>query len=557
MPFTFAHPAAIIPFSGKRPGGGWNEALLIGSVAPDLLRPLLSLERETTHSIPGLAILVVPLTLVFAWFAHTFVTERFRRLPGMATDSEAFSRFLPWNALGGAMIGGLTHLAWDLFTHDPSPLTRMGVLDRTLFMTPAGPFQMGKAMWHLSSAAGVLVLAAWIVARAHRSRQGIRALFSRPWILLATVPMLPFLWLFSNFQQTTGSLAKSIFLHAFYSNAESPHVLLSISVVVGSAIFLLETRPSRPVASDPDPIAGGPGPVPPPHPVDPLARPGKPSWGWDSLVSFCQTWFRSTAHRAYISIFGISTSQQEMKMDPGTDATRTDAARLEKPRQFLVWLGLVAFTMGLAYTAFSTMQSRNWFGGPLEVSRIDPLPPPNLNQVSLREALQNRATHREFAQRPLDLQTLSNLLWAANGVNRPSTGGRTAPSAYDWRYIDIYLADAQGISRYDANRHSLERLGTTDIRALTGMQEFVKDAPLTLILVSDERKIGPKEAEESRAIYSTVAAGAVSQNVYLFCAAEGLHAVVRSSINRHHIHSALKLDPKEKVIVAQTVGFPP
>jgi len=188
---------------------------------------------------------------------------------------------------------------------------------------------------------------------------------------------------------------------------------------------------------------------------------------------------------------------------------------------------------------------------------IHVLPAPALNQVSLKDALQNRISTRVFSPRPLDDQTLSNLLWAANGINRPSTGGRTAPSAYDWRYVDLYLTDAQGFARYDATHHAVERLGKQDVRALAGLQDFVKDAPLTVVLVSDEGKMDPKKTEGMATTFSGVSAGAIAQNIYLYCATAGLNVVVRASIDRDRLHKALGLDPNQKIVVAQTIGFPP
>lgn len=194
---------------------------------------------------------------------------------------------------------------------------------------------------------------------------------------------------------------------------------------------------------------------------------------------------------------------------------------------------------------------------PLKPMGIRTLPPPALSQASLKDALQSRASHREFASQPLDDQTLSNLLWAAYGINRAETGARTAPTAYDWRHMELYIADAHGIGRYDANRNAIESLATKDIRALTGMQDFVKSAPLTVILVSDEGKMSEKESYGMKWIFSGAAAGAIAQNIYLYCASAGLNVVVRASFERDPLHKELGLGSKQKIVVAQTIGFPP
>ena len=215
----------------------------------------------------------------------------------------------------------------------------------------------------------------------------------------------------------------------------------------------------------------------------------------------------------------------------------------------------------LAFALRSYIRSHAAVAEP-RIIEVQKLPAPALGPTPLGEALQKRSSNRVFSGRSIDAQTLSNLLWAADGVNRPANGGRTAPSAYDWRYIEIYLADARGFGRYDAVHHSIERIGTNDIRALTGVQDFVKSAPLTLILVSNERKmdkheIGKKETDEMVSIFSGVSAGAIAQNVYLECAASGLNVVVRASLDRKPLHKALGLGPDQKIIVGQTIGFPP
>lgn len=191
------------------------------------------------------------------------------------------------------------------------------------------------------------------------------------------------------------------------------------------------------------------------------------------------------------------------------------------------------------------------------VWRVQALPPPQLGETSLRESLQRRSSARAFDPRPLDVQTLSDLLWAADGVNRPATGARTAPTAYDWRHMVVFVFQAGGVARYDATRHALEWLDSTDRRGLTGMQDFVKTAPLNLVLVSDETKMDPKEPQAMRDIFTGVASGAIAQNVYLYCASVGLHVVVRGSVDREPLHRYLGLGPGQKIVVSQTIGAAP
>ena len=150
---------------------------------------------------------------------------------------------------------------------------------------------------------------------------------------------------------------------------------------------------------------------------------------------------------------------------------------------------------------------------------------------------------------------LSNLLWAADGVNRPETGKRTAPSARDWREIDIHVATVDGVFVYDAGAHVLRLVVAKDLRALTGMQDFVGTAPLDLVYVADRRRM-VDAGEADRDFYSATDAGFIAQNVYLFCASTGLNTVVRGSVDREALAEALNLNPQQQVILAQTVGYP-
>jgi nitroreductase len=173
----------------------------------------------------------------------------------------------------------------------------------------------------------------------------------------------------------------------------------------------------------------------------------------------------------------------------------------------------------------------------------------------LMQALALRATSRAFAPDPLPAQTLSNLLWAAWGINRPAEGKRTAPSARNWQEIDVYVVMASGAYRYDASGNVLKPVAAGDLRALGGSQEFVKDAPVTLVLVADTRRMKGAAAEMQQA-YAWGDAAFVSENVYLFCASEGLATGVRASVDRTALGKALKLEEGQIIAFAQSVGFP-
>jgi len=164
-----------------------------------------------------------------------------------------------------------------------------------------------------------------------------------------------------------------------------------------------------------------------------------------------------------------------------------------------------------------------------ELRPID-LPKPQMTGGKpLMEALRDRQSIRSFQSKPLPAQVLSNLLWAAFGINRPESGKRTAPSARNWQEMDIYVVLPEATYLYDAKAHRLNPVLAGDHRAATGGQDFVKDAPVNLVLVADLAKTGDASSESTR-VSVAVDAGLIAQNVYLFCASEGLGTVVRGSI---------------------------
>jgi SagB-type dehydrogenase family enzyme len=184
------------------------------------------------------------------------------------------------------------------------------------------------------------------------------------------------------------------------------------------------------------------------------------------------------------------------------------------------------------------------------------LPPPNLSGgKSLMQSLQLRKSSRDFSTKKLPLGVLSNLLWAACGINRPENGRLTAPSAVNWQEIDIYVAMSEGLYLYSAKEHILKPVLNRDIRALTGKQSFVKEAPVNLIYVADLSKISRANVEEKN-FYSAVDTGFISQNVYLYCASEGLATVVRGMVDKEALSKAMNLRDNQKIMLAQTVGYP-
>lgn len=184
------------------------------------------------------------------------------------------------------------------------------------------------------------------------------------------------------------------------------------------------------------------------------------------------------------------------------------------------------------------------------------LPAVQLNSgKSLMQALQERRSERSFEAKKIPLQVMSNLLWAACGVNRPAAGKRTAPSAMNRQSIDIYVALPEGVYLYEAKAHVLKPVVAQDLRALTGKQSFAATAPLTLIYVADFKKMG-NIADDEKAFYAATNTGFISQNVYLFCASEGLATVVRGSLDREALAKAMKLGDHQKITLVQSVGYP-
>lgn len=184
------------------------------------------------------------------------------------------------------------------------------------------------------------------------------------------------------------------------------------------------------------------------------------------------------------------------------------------------------------------------------------LPPPRTRGgLPLLDALSLRHSTRGYGAQPLPIGLLSDLLWAAFGVNRAQTADRTAPY---WRHVmvmDIYLAMSDGVWLYVPGRHELLPYLATDLRARTGLQDFVGKAPLNLIYVAHGERMHDVAPEERR-LYASVDAAFIGQNVYLFCASEGLGTVFRGALDHAGLARELGLHGEQFVTFAQTVGYP-
>lgn len=176
------------------------------------------------------------------------------------------------------------------------------------------------------------------------------------------------------------------------------------------------------------------------------------------------------------------------------------------------------------------------------------LPAPDIRGGKpLMQALNERKSARHFSTRPLSDKLLGDLLWAACGVNRPD-GRRTIPTALNRQDIEIYVLRADGAWLYDAPRHALERAGEEDLRGFLGAQAFAREAPVTLLYISDTEK----NADE---LYAAMHAGSAYQNVGLFCASVGLNNVVRASHDADALAQGLQLPARKRIVVSQSLGW--
>lgn len=177
---------------------------------------------------------------------------------------------------------------------------------------------------------------------------------------------------------------------------------------------------------------------------------------------------------------------------------------------------------------------------------------PNVQRgISVMSALEKRHSTREYAEKKLELQDMSDLLWAAVGINRPESGKRTSPTAMNKQEIEVYVCLAEGAYVYNAKEHVLEPVAKGDFRpAVGGGQDFVKSAPACLVIVGDLDKFN------GEILMPAVDAGIVSQNISLFCAGTGLVTVPRASMDQAQLKKVLKLRAGQRPLMNHPVGYP-
>lgn len=175
--------------------------------------------------------------------------------------------------------------------------------------------------------------------------------------------------------------------------------------------------------------------------------------------------------------------------------------------------------------------------------------------MSVMQALLARKSERLFADKELSLQDLSDILWAANGINRPETGYRTAPSALNAQDVDIYVTLPPGTYLYRVDNGELEPVIEGDQRLwVADQQDFMVNAPAFFIYVADISRY-PYGDDETRIRMGAYDVGIVSQNVSLFCASVGLATVPRASMDIDKLREILRLKPSQYPMMNNPVGY--
>jgi len=184
------------------------------------------------------------------------------------------------------------------------------------------------------------------------------------------------------------------------------------------------------------------------------------------------------------------------------------------------------------------------------------LNPPDLTRgLTVMKALSLRASERDFDTISLSLQDLSDLLWAANGINRPESGKRTAPSAINAQDIDVYVFIKSGVYLYNPNKHLLDFIISGDYRKLVaGRQENIAKAPVMCLLVSDISRFSRGE-DSLKLVWASEDAGIVSQNISIFCASVGLATVPRATMDSQKLREILKLKESQHLMLNNPVAY--
>lgn len=206
-------------------------------------------------------------------------------------------------------------------------------------------------------------------------------------------------------------------------------------------------------------------------------------------------------------------------------------------KRFLLCVGALALLLTFGFSGSNSVSAQD----------IELPAPRKSGGMPLAQAMAERRSCREFLDRDVEPQALSNILWAAYGFNRP--GKRTIATALNKQELDIYVLLKKGVYRYDADGNRLLLIESGDHRKFAGTQEYTHTAPVNLIFVGDGAKGTTREQIH-------IAAGSGVQNVYLMCVSENLGCIVRTSISKPDLHKRLRLSPTQEALFGQTVGIP-
>jgi nitroreductase len=185
-----------------------------------------------------------------------------------------------------------------------------------------------------------------------------------------------------------------------------------------------------------------------------------------------------------------------------------------------------------------------------ELSSIKLNNPNTKRGLPVMEALSQRASVKEWSEKKLNLQDLSDLLWASNGINRPDESKRTAASALNAQDVDVYVVMEEGSYLYDAKMQELTAVAKGDFREAAGKTT----APVVIVLVSDISRFKSGEVA-SKLNWAALDIGIVSQNIALFCAGTGLKTRPRVSMDVAKIKSVLKLSDSQYPMLNHPVGY--
>ncbi|MDR1347200.1 MAG: SagB/ThcOx family dehydrogenase [Prevotellaceae bacterium] len=181
----------------------------------------------------------------------------------------------------------------------------------------------------------------------------------------------------------------------------------------------------------------------------------------------------------------------------------------------------------------------------IQAQDINLLPPEKTGGKPFFETVSERRSERAFVKREMPLQTLSNLLWVANGFNRPDK--RTAPTGMNKQEMELYVVCDTGVYFYDAQQHLLKFIAHGDFKAALGQPQINSAAAVSVVMVADSDKSSIENAR--------ISTGYISQNIYLFAASEDLGTVARGSFNRDELSKALQLKGNQTVMLVQPVGY--